>query len=105
MKWFWNAYLPDEAKRKDPTATPLNASLEQLNGLPPALIVTDENDVLRDEGEAYGRKLSQAGVKVTSVRYNGTIHDFVLLNAISETPAGRSAITLASDTLRSALHK
>ncbi|AJD42055.1 alpha/beta hydrolase [Rhizobium sp. SEMIA 4085] len=105
MKWFWNAYLPDEAKRKDPTATPLNASLEQLNGLPPALIVTDENDVLRDEGEAYGRKLSQAGVKVTSVRYNGTIHDFVLLNAISETPAVRSAITLASDTLRSALHK
>ncbi|MGY3611735.1 alpha/beta hydrolase fold domain-containing protein, partial [Bradyrhizobium sp. Lot11] len=97
MKWFWNAYLSDEAKRKEPTASPLQASLEQLNGLPPALIITDENDVLRDEGEAYGRKLSQAGVKVTSIRYNGTIHDFVLLNAITETPAVRSAIAVAND--------
>ena len=105
MKWFWNAYLPDEAKRKDPTASPLQASLEQLNGLPPALIITDENDVLRDEGEAYGRKLTQAGVKVTSIRYNGTIHDFVLLNAIAETPAVRGAISVANDTLRAALHK
>ncbi|WP_413709962.1 alpha/beta hydrolase [Rhizobium sp. Rhizsp82] len=105
MKWFWNAYLPDEAKRKEPTASPLEASLDQLNGLPPALIITDENDVLRDEGEAYGRKLSQAGVRVTSVRFNGTIHDFVLLNAISETPAVRGAIKLASDTLRAALHQ
>ncbi|WP_416064340.1 alpha/beta hydrolase [Rhizobium sp. ZK1] len=105
MKWFWNAYLPDEAKRKEPTASPLQASLEQLNGLPPALIITDENDVLRDEGEAYGRKLVQAGVKVTSIRYNGTIHDFVLLNAIAETPAVRSAISVANDTLRAALHK
>ncbi|EPE97955.1 alpha/beta hydrolase [Rhizobium grahamii] len=103
MKWFWNAYLPDEAKRKEPTASPLQASLDQLNGLPPALIITDENDVLRDEGEAYGRKLSQAGVKVTSIRYNGTIHDFVLLNAIAETPAVRSAISVANQTLRAAL--
>jgi len=105
MKWFWNAYLPDEAKRREPTASPLQASLDQLNGLPPALIITDENDVLRDEGEAYGRKLSQAGVKVTSIRYNGTIHDFVLLNAIAETPAVRSAISVASQTLRDALSK
>lgn len=105
MKWFWNAYLPDEAKRKEPTASPLQASLEQLNGLPPALIITDENDVLRDEGEAYGRKLMQAGVKVTSIRFNGTIHDFVLLNAIAETPAARGAISVANDTLQAALHK
>lgn len=105
MKWFWNAYLPDEAKRKEPTASPLQASIEQLNGLPPALIIVDENDVLRDEGEAYGRKLSQAGVRVTSLRYNGTIHDFVLLNAISETPAVRSAISVANATLRDALKK
>lgn len=105
MKWFWNAYLPDEAKRKEPTASPLQASLEQLNGLPPALIITDENDVLRDEGEAYGRKLMQAGVKVTSIRFNGTIHDFVLLNAIAETPAVRGAISVANDTLQAALHK
>lgn len=105
MKWFWNAYLPDEAKRREPTASPLQASIEQLNGLPPALIIVDENDVLRDEGEAYGRKLSQAGVRVTSLRYNGTIHDFVLLNAISETPAVRSAISVANATLRDALKK
>ncbi|MDI7860805.1 alpha/beta hydrolase [Rhizobiaceae bacterium n13] len=105
MKWFWDAYLPDEAKRKEPTASPLQASLEQLNGLPPALIIVDENDVLRDEGEAYGRKLSQAGVKVTSMRYNGTIHDFVLLNAIAETPAVRSAIKVANETLRDAFAK
>ncbi|MGO7338512.1 alpha/beta hydrolase fold domain-containing protein, partial [Rhizobium leguminosarum] len=71
------------SKRKEPTASPLQASLEQLNGLPPELVIVDENDVLRDEGEAYARKLSKAGVKVTSMRYNGTIHDFVLLNAIA----------------------
>lgn len=105
MKWFWNAYLPDEARRKEPTATPLNASLDQLKGLPPTLLITDENDVLRDEGEAYGRKLSQAGVPVTSIRVNGTIHDFVLLNAIAETPATRVAITIADDTLRQAFAK
>lgn len=83
----------------------MQASLEQLNGLPPALVIVDENDVLRDEGEAYARKLSQAGVRVTSMRYNGTIHDFVLLNAIAETPAARSVIAVANDTLRNALHK
>ncbi|MDE1992522.1 MAG: alpha/beta hydrolase [Rhizobiaceae bacterium] len=105
MKWFWNAYLPDEAKRKEPTATPLNASLDQLKGLPPALVIVDENDVLRDEGEAYARKLSQAGVRVTSLRYNGTIHDFVLLNAIAETPAVRSAIAVANATLKQAFAK
>ncbi|AYD01817.1 alpha/beta hydrolase [Neorhizobium sp. NCHU2750] len=105
MKWFWNAYLPDEAKRREPTASPLQASIDQLNGLPPALIIVDENDVLRDEGEAYGRKLSQAGVRVTSLRYNGTIHDFVLLNAIAETPAVRSAISVANATLRDAFKK
>jgi acetyl esterase len=105
MKWFWDQYLPDVTKRKEPTASPLQASIEQLNGLPPALVIVDENDVLRDEGEAYGRKLSQAGVKVTSLRYNGTIHDFVLLNAIAETPAVRSAISVANATLRDALKK
>jgi acetyl esterase len=69
-----------------------------------ALVVVDENDVLRDEGEAYARKLAQAGVRVTSERYNGTIHDFVLLNAISDTPAVRSGIAQATAALRSALH-
>lgn len=100
MKWFWDAYLPDASRRNEPTASPLQASLEQLNGLPPALIIVDENDVLRDEGEAYARKLSQAGVKVTSMRFNGTIHDFVLLNAIAETPAVRGAVKIANETLR-----
>ena len=104
MEWFWNAYLPDVTARKQITATPLNASLEQLKGLPDALVIVDENDVLRDEGEAYARKLAQAGVRVTSVRYNGTIHDFVLLNALADTPAVRSALQQANDALRAALH-
>jgi acetyl esterase/lipase len=104
MEWFWNAYLPDVAARKQITATPLNASLEQLKGLPDALVIVDENDVLRDEGEAYARKLAQAGVRVTSIRYNGTIHDFVLLNALADTPAVRSALQQANDALRAALH-
>jgi len=103
MEWFWDAYLPDPAARKQPTATPLNASLDELEGLPDALVIVDENDVLRDEGEAYARKLSDAGVRVTSVRYNGTIHDFVMLNAIADTPATRGAIAQAVGALRRAL--
>jgi acetyl esterase len=105
MEWFWNAYLPDVAARRQITATPLGASLDQLKGLPDALIIVDENDVLRDEGEAYARKLSEAGVRVTSVRYNGTIHDFVLLNALADTPAVRSALQQANDALRVALYR
>jgi acetyl esterase len=105
MQWFWDAYLPDASKRKEITATPLNASLDQLKGLPDALIVVDENDVLRDEGEAYARKLAQAGVRVTSVRYNGTIHDFVLLNPIANTPAVRGALQQATNALKAALGK
>lgn len=103
MEWFWNAYAPDVAARKNPTASPLQASLDELSGLPPALVITDENDVLRDEGEAYADKMMQAGVSVTAVRYLGAIHDFVMLNPISDTPAARSAIQLANSTLRKAL--
>jgi acetyl esterase len=103
MQWFWDAYLPDHAARREPTATPLNASPEQFAGLPEALVIVDENDVLRDEGEAYARKLSDAGVRVTSVRYNGTIHDFVMLNALADTPATRGAIAQAAGALRRAL--
>jgi acetyl esterase len=105
MKWFWNAYLPDEAQRKDIHVSPLQASLEELKGLPPALVITDENDVLRDEGEAYAHRLAAAGVPVTQVRYLGTIHDFVMLNALAETPATRSAIALANSALIKALAK
>lgn len=75
-----------------------------MRDLPDALIIVDENDVLRDEGEAYARKLSQAGVRVTSVRYNGTIHDFVLLNALTTTPAARAAMAQATAALRAVLH-
>jgi acetyl esterase len=105
MQWFWDAYLPDASARSQPTASPLNATVEQLKGLPEAFVAVDENDVLRDEGEAYARKLSQAGVRVTSVRYNGTIHDFALLNAISDTPAVRAAVAQATSALRTALHR
>ena len=103
MQWFWDAYLPDPAARKEPTATPLNAPPDQLADLPEALVIVDENDVLRDEGEAYARKLSDAGVRVTSVRYNGTIHDFAMLNALADTPAVRGAIAQAVGALRRAL--
>jgi|SRR5579859_6243516 len=102
MAWFWDAYLPDKAARQDPHVSPLNASLEQLKGEAPALVITDENDVLRDEGEAYARNLTAAGVPVTATRYAATIHDFVMLNAISETPAARGAIAQAVDFLKSA---
>jgi acetyl esterase len=87
MRWFWDSYLPDQSRRSEITASPLRATTEQLRGLPPALIINAEHDVLRDEGEAYARKLSQAGVPVTQVRNGGTIHDFVLLNPITDTPA------------------
>jgi acetyl esterase len=103
MELLWDAYLPDPAARKQPTATPLNAPLDHLAGLPEALVIVDENDVLRDEGEAYARKLSDAGVRVTSIRYNGTIHDFVMLNALADTPATRGAIAQVAGALRGAL--
>jgi acetyl esterase/lipase len=103
MKWFWDNYLPEEEIRKDPTASPLQASLDKLEGLPPTLVITGEFDVLRDEGETYAHKLIKAGVRVTAVRYLGTIHDFVMLNPITETPATRAAINQANGTLREVL--
>jgi acetyl esterase len=103
MRWFWDAYLPDEERRSEITASPLQATLEQLSGLPPALIINGEHDVLRAEGEAYARKLAQAGVAVTHVRYSSTIHDFALLNPITTTPAPRAAIAQAADYLSAAL--
>lgn len=100
MAWFWDQYLPDVSKRADIHVSPINATIEQLKGLPQALLLVDENDVLRDEGEAYGRKLAEAGVSVTSARYNGTIHDFMLLNPIADTPAVRGAVDQTSSYLR-----
>ncbi len=99
MQWFWDQYLPNEAAAKKITASPLQASIKELEGLPPALVITDQNDVLRDEGEAYANKLMQAGVPVTATRYLGTLHDFVMLNALAKTPAARSAIGQASRML------
>jgi len=103
MKWWWDAYLPDEATRGAITASPLRATIDQLRGLPPALIITAENDILRDEGEAYARKLWEACVRVTVTRYVGTIHDFVMLNALADTPAARGAILQATTQLKMAL--
>jgi acetyl esterase len=103
MRWFWDAYLPDLGRRAESTASPLRASVEQLRGLPPALLITDEADVLRDEGEAYGRKLRQAGVDVTAVRYEGIVHDFMMLNALAETNATRAAIAQTAQALKAAL--
>jgi acetyl esterase/lipase len=104
MQWFWDQYTTDESERAQITASPLRATTEQLTGLPPALVITAEADVLRDEGEAYANKLRAAGVPVTAVRYQGIIHDFVMLNALRETHAAEAAITLAVGTLRTALH-
>jgi len=103
MEWFWDAYAPSRTDRAKITASPLRASAEQLEGLPPALVITDENDVLRDEGEAYSRKLTEAGVEVTAIRYLATCHDFMMLNGLAGTPASKSAIQLASQKLRGAL--
>ncbi|MFZ6844411.1 alpha/beta hydrolase [Undibacterium sp. RuTC16W] len=100
MKWFWDNYTTDTAKRKEIYASPLRASTDQLKGLPPTLIQTAEFDVLRDEGEAYGRKLDAAGVAVTTVRYKGMIHDFGLLNVLSKVPAVRSAMLQAGEELK-----
>jgi acetyl esterase len=99
MKWFWNAYAPNKVGRKKITAAPLLATTEELTGLPPALVMT----VLRDEGEAYSRKLTQAGVSLTSVRFLATFHDFAMLNGPAGTPASVSAVRLASEQLAAAL--
>jgi acetyl esterase len=104
MAWFWDAYLPNVKDRHQPLASPLRSSLDGLRGLPPALVVVDDNDVLRDEGEAYARKLLQAGVEVTAARIIGTIHDFAMLNGLADTQAAKSAIRLAADKLKAALH-
>ncbi|SDP36427.1 alpha/beta hydrolase [Actinacidiphila guanduensis] len=103
MQWFWDQYTTDAEERAQITASPLRATTEQLAGLPAALVITGEADVLRDEGEAYASKLRQAGVPVTAVRYQGIIHDFVMLNALRETHAAEGAISQAIASLRTAL--
>jgi acetyl esterase len=102
MEWFWSSYLADQGLRSKITVSPLRASLADLQGLPPALVIVDENDVLRDQGEAYADKLRAAGVPTTSVRFNGTIHDFMRLNALRDSESTRAAISLAVAALRRA---
>ncbi|NGO48619.1 alpha/beta hydrolase [Streptomyces ureilyticus] len=103
MEWFWNAYIPDRAQRSEITASPLKADIDQLAGLPPAFLLVDEADVLRDEGEAYAAKLRAAGVDITTVRYDGITHDFMMLNPLSDTHATRAAVAQAVTVLRDAL--
>lgn len=104
MIWFWEQYTTNPDHRAEITASPLRATPEQLQGLPPALVITAEADVLRDEGEAYANHLRAAGVRVTAVRFQGTIHDFVMLNALAETAATRGAMALATSWLRAGLY-
>lgn len=103
MEWFWDAYTTDPVQRVEITASPNQASIKQVTGLPPTYLCVDEADVLRDEGEAYAAKLREAGVPVTTVRFDGAIHDFMLLNSLSETRATRAAIDQSTTFLRAGL--
>ncbi len=103
MKWFWDAYTKNEAQRNEIYASPLRASTAQLKGLPPALIQVAQFDVLRDEGEAYGRKLDAAGVDATTTRYDGTIHDFGLLNALADDAPTKAAMKAMANEIATRL--
>ena len=102
MQWFWTTYLPDQDLRVESTVSPLRATLDELKGLPPALVIVDENDILRDEGEAYASKLRDADVPTACVRFDGTMHDFMMLDALRDTASTRAAIDLAGAALRRA---
>jgi acetyl esterase/lipase len=103
MQWSWDRYTTDPAQRAHIAASPLRATLEQLRGLPPTIVLTAEADVLRDEGEAFAARLRQAGVEVTAVRFGGIIHDFVVIDALRETHAVHAALELATSFLRERL--
>lgn len=100
IKWMWDQYTTDLEARKEPHASLVNAPIESLKGLPPALIQVAENDILRDEGEEYGRHLEAAGVTVTTVRYNGMIHDWGMLNGLAGEPATKSLVRHAASELK-----
>lgn len=103
MQWFWDQYTTDPDERSAITASPLRASIEQLRGLPPAMVLNGEADVLRDEGEAYANKLREAGVQVTAVRFQGMVHDFAMVDSLRDTRANRAALELASWFLKDVL--
>jgi acetyl esterase len=102
MEWFWDAYIADPAQRFEINASPNQATIEQLRGLPPTVVLVDEADVLRDEDEAYAAKLCAAGVPVTAVRYDGICHDSMMLEPLSQTNATRAAISQATALFRNA---
>ncbi|MGA5704187.1 alpha/beta hydrolase [Peterkaempfera bronchialis] len=104
MQWFWDQYTTDQGQRREVYASPLRASVDQLRGLPTTLVITDEADVLRDEGEAYAAKLREAGVNVTAVRVLGVVHDFLMLDSLRHCRATNVARHLATDTLYSTLN-
>jgi acetyl esterase len=104
MKWFWNQYTADPRQRSDIYASPLRATRQQLAGLPPAMILNGEADVLRDEGEAYASRLREAGVDVTAVRFAGMVHDFAMIDLLRDSDANKAAMELATSALRKALH-
>lgn len=97
MQWFWDQYTTDANERDEITASPLKASVEELKGLPSAMILNAEADVLRDEGEAYANKLREAGVEVTHMRFQGIIHDFVMVNSMDQTNATRAAMDISTN--------
>jgi acetyl esterase/lipase len=103
VEWYWRQYADDECELAEPTAAPLRATMADLAGLPPALVVSAEADVVRDEGEQYARLLRLSGVPVTAVRYLGTVHDFVSLNALRNSPPTRAAIRQGGRFLADAL--
>jgi len=104
MHYFLDANYP-AARRGEVLAFPGTAPVDELRGLPPATVIVAENDLLRDEGEAYARKLRAAGVEVSATRYNGTIHDFVMLNPLADSPAAKAAIAQAATELKAAFRK
>lgn len=103
MKWMYDMYIPEPEKRKDMHASPLQASTEIMAGFPPTLIQVAESDILRDEGEAFGRKLDESGAQATTIRYDGMIHDFGLLNGLANEPGVRSLIRHAASELKNRL--
>ncbi len=102
MEWFWSTYLPEEELRSESTVSPLRATLDELRDLPPALVIVDENDIIRDQGEAYATKLREADVPTASVRFNGTMHDFMMLAVLRDSETTHAAMSLAASTFRRA---
>ncbi|ACU73920.1 alpha/beta hydrolase fold protein-3 domain protein [Catenulispora acidiphila DSM 44928] len=100
MQWFWDQYTADPAQRTEPHASPLRATLEDLRGMPPTLLITGEADVLRDEGEAYAAKLREAEADVTALRILGTVHDFLLLDSLRDTNAAKLGRLLVIEALK-----